>query len=165
MNSRFILIVIVLMTSLIICACGPTKLVHYQAKTPEEREVRDFLIQCDHALQYKEMAAYGNCFHENALIQVFGSDQREVTLVGKETFTELYLNRNMGPTSGQNIINPIISVQNNYAQMHYVEAEGGHPETVTVSFEMIKENDRWYIISYRWQYPRKIPKRPVESNR
>ena len=111
------------------------------------------------------MATYGNCFHENALIQVFGADEREVTIVGKETFTELFLNRNMGPTSGQTIINPIISVQKNYAQMNYVESEGGHPEAVTVSFEMIKENDRWYIISYRWHYPRKIPKSQVESNR
>ena len=165
MNRRLTLIVIVLINSLIICTCGPTKLAHYQAKTPEEREVLDFLIHCDHALQYKEMSTYGNCFHENALIQVFGANQREVTLVGKETFTELYLNRNVGPTSGQNIINPIISAQKNYAKMHYVEAEGGHPDTVTVSFEMIKENDRWYIVSYRWHYPRKIPKRQVESNR
>ena len=165
MNRRFIFIVIVCLNSLIICTCNSTKLAHYQAKTPEEREVRDFLIQCDHALQYKKMDAYGNCFHENALIQVFGADPGEVTLVGKETFTELFLDRNMGPTSGQHIVNPIISVQKNYAQMQYLEKEGGHPEDVTVSFEMIKENNRWYVIRYRWHYPRKIPKRPVESNR
>lgn len=153
------------MTSLILCTCVPKKLAYYPAKTPEEREVRDFLIQCDNALQYKTMAIYGDCFHENALIQVFGADEREVTLVSKETFTELFLNRNKGPTSGQNIIDPIISARKNYAQMHYIEAVGGHSEDVTVTFKMIKENDRWYIISYRWHYPRKIQKKLDESNR
>lgn len=164
MNRRLSFIVIAVMISFVICTCAPTKLVNYPAKTPEEREVLDFLIQCDDALQYKRMAIYGDCFHDNALIQVFGADEREVMLVSKKTFTELFLDRNKGPTSGQNIIDPIISVRENYAKMHYLEAEGGHAEDVTVSFEMIKEDKRWYIISYRWHDQRKLQNRLDEPN-
>lgn len=165
MIRRFSVIVMAVMTGFVICTCAPTKLANYQPKTSEEREVLDFLVQCDDALQYKKMVTYGNCFHENALIQVFGADEREVMLISKETFTELFLDRNKGPTSGQNIINPTISVRENYAEMHYLEAEGGHSADVMVSFKMIKEDKRWYIISYRWRDQPKKQNRQDEPNR
>ena len=48
----------------------------------------------------------------------------------------------------------------------------GHPNVgdvrqtgMVAAIEMVKENDRWYVISYRWHYPRKMQKRLDESNR
>ena len=143
-------VIIFLSISLFLLGCATTKLSDYEPKSEKEREVLEFIIKCDNAFQNEDMVTYADCFHQNAKIKVMHSGVETIRILSKQTFTEHYLENGQGVFPGQNIINPKISVNNSTARMAYRENETGVSSSLTVKWDLVEENGKWYIIKYSW---------------
>jgi hypothetical protein len=70
MEKNLLIITILLSVILLIFGCtAQTKLADYQPKSAEEKEVLNFMKECEAAYQDKNLTKYLAFFHDNATIR------------------------------------------------------------------------------------------------
>ncbi len=152
MKKSFLSAIVLLSVTLFIFGCAAqTKLADYQPKSEEEKEVFEFISECDAAFQNKNMTKYAACFHEDAEIRVYWGDLYSIRVVSKDIFWEDGLSDGRGAfMGGLKILNPKITVNGDKAIMKYTEGAWEYGP-LPAYWDLVKENGQWYITKYDWK--------------
>jgi hypothetical protein len=149
MNKRYLSAILFFSVLFVLFGCAAqTNLADYQPKSAAEKEVLDFIIECDEGFQNKNMTKYAACFHDDATIEIFHQDAYHISKISKQLFVKEYLKAGLGPLgAGQEIMDPHITVMGDKAKMEYLDGASPYRPIPTV-WELVKENGKWYIIKY-----------------
>ena len=143
---RKIIFVALITFGILVAGCATIKLADYEPTSADEEDVLAFMVECDQAFQNKDMTKYVDCFHENASIMIFepGGYQR----VSKQEFYDNYLIHGRGSFGRQILYSPKIKVEGNTAQVFCKEDGSGTNAVFQITWDLTKENGRWYIKRY-----------------
>ena len=150
MTKKLLLNTVYISILLLIIGCAQTKLADYQPKSTDEEEVLNVILEEENALKNKDLAKLMHCYHDNATISL-PTVGRNPTVVSKQEFEE-YL-KDGGWASyhfDDPFLNPKITISGNEATLKC----SSQPSSITVrhTYNLIKENEKWYITNYDYRW-------------
>ena len=134
---------------LLIFGCAQTKVIEYQAKSAEEKEVVDVLVKTEKAIQNRNLGEFMASFHDNATIQL-PSDGYERQFVSKRQYEEFLESGWWDEYSAGVLANPKITMSGDKATL--ICFSPGDNVLLRHTFNLIKENEKWSIIKYRYTW-------------
>ena len=145
MKKRLLVTTVYFSVLLLIFGCAAqTKLADYQPKSAEEKEVLDNVVTFDKAIQNRNSAELMACIHDNATIRV-PLAELVGPLVSKRQFEEYLEDGGWGEFTGI-LVNPTITTRGDKATLKC--SSQGTGVRVKHTFNLIKENEKWYVIKY-----------------
>ena len=145
---------LVLFTSLILIGCATgTKLKDYQPNSLEEKEVRDFMVECFEAHKVGNSAKFIACFNDNAEI-LFDPPGLGDRIISKQE-AEIEYSNIIYKNLASNLFSPKISIMKSGVTFTCTTLRIGrsYPARITVEhrFDLVKENEKWGIIKWDWK--------------
>ncbi len=135
---------------LIGCATIP-KLKDYQPKSPEEKEVLDFMVECHEAYKEGNRTKFIACFNDNAKIKIHYSGP-DGPIVSKRQAEAEYSHIKF--VDSDKLLNPKFSIMQDRAIMtgHYFgkSRSAGVNYTLKLTVDIVKENEKWSIMKWDW---------------
>ena len=133
--------------------CAMTKLADYQPKTPEEKDVYEFFMECNIAYHTENITKWMACFHDNAKVKIHKDDLAGQHWVGKQEY-QYYLEEEGGSELMKlDILKPKFTLMENEATMTCFQKNLGGYANMPTKFKMVKKSDRWYINELEWGRP------------
>ena len=149
MKNRLLVITVYLSVLLFIFGCAQTKLADYQAKSSDEKEELDVIVEEDKAFENRDLARLMACYHDNATIALPSID-RNPPVVSKRQFEEYLEGGRWGEHSSGTFLNPKITIRGDEATVKC--SSQATNVIVRHTYNLIKEDEKWYIIKYDYTW-------------
>ena len=130
---------------LLIFGCAQTKVIEYQAKSAEEKEVVDVLVTTEKAIRNRDLGEFMACFHDNATI-IIPLDGYERRVFSKRQYEEWLKGGWFAEYRAGALANPTIKMSGDNATL--ICYSPGDNVLIRHNFNLIKENEKWSIIKY-----------------
>ena len=149
MKSILFLTILLSVLLLIFGCAAQTNLSDYQPKSAEEKEVVDVLVKTEKAIQNRNLGEFMACFHDNATIQLpkYGYEKQ---FVSKRQYEEFLESGMWAEYSAGVLANPTITMSGDKATL--ICFSPGENVLIRHTFNLIKENEKWSIIKYRYTW-------------
>jgi hypothetical protein len=148
MKKNLLFIIIYLSVVLFIFGCAG--LTDSQLKSTEAKEVTDFMNECIEAYNNKNLTKWLACFQDNSTIKFAQSGSGFIggSFVSKQNY-EKKLDDGFYETNINDFRNfKLTTIMGDRATVKCNNYSGNH--TVRSTFDLVKENEKWYIIKWDW---------------
>ena len=129
-----------------ILGCAQTKLADYQPNTAEEKEVFNFMKECNDAYQNRNFTKWLACFDDNATIKSYRYDWQAPTL-SKRQYEDNIVGQAIDMEN--NFYNPQIDNMGDRAIIKFIERKP-RGEYMRHTFTLVKDKGKWSIV--KWDY-------------
>lgn len=118
----------------------------YQPKSSEEVKIKELLLKWENTFNNHDVAGNLATYNDKAQIMYgYGGEQKKI--VSKKEYSNIVSDR-MNNAQSLSLGIPDFKISGNNAQVSTVISSRGHQ--IFVNFSLIKENDTWSIMSYKY---------------
>jgi hypothetical protein len=150
MKKSLLIITIFLSVLLLLFGCAQTKLADYQPNSAEEKEVIDFILECDEAYQNRDITKWLACHHDNAKIKIsVPGNMSGGPIVSKSQYKEYCEAGKDKDMSRSGMLNPKITMTDDRATIEFQHQE---EFLIMETWDLVKENEKWSIIRSDWTW-------------
>ena len=149
MKKRLIVVSVYLSVFLFILGCAQTKLTDYQARSVDEKNIIDVVLEEQKALDNNDLVKLMACYHDDATIMLHFVG-RYSPKVSKRQWEEYLKDDGWGAYGKKILFISSITIRGDRATL---KCSSQAPATMNRhTYNLIKEDEQWYIISYDWTF-------------